>query len=309
MKILVTGGAGFIGSHLVEALSKNNQVIVLDNLLRGSKLNINKNIQLYQLDIKNYNDVEKSIQNCDMVFHLAAFLGVDEVAKNPIETMETESIGTFNVIRASIANNVKKIIYASTSGIYGKVDIDRAVKEDFMVSPTSSYAIAKRYNEIYLKSVFKEHKIDNFSLRYFNIYGPKQDTRMVIPRFFNQAIRGDDIIVYGDGSQTRDFTYISDTVDATIEIAKKCKGTEIINITKGEDITILALAEKIIKITKSNSKIKLVENPSFRVDYEVEKRFGSSQKLMNLIGKKPQINLDEGLEKTYEYILNSSEKN
>ena len=303
MSIFVTGGAGFIGSHLVEELSKQSKVVVFDNLLRGSKLKLNNNITLLNKNIKNINDLSESMSGCEIVYHLAAFLGVDEVAKNPIETMETESIGTFNVIQACIKNKIKKIVYASTSGIYGKVDIDKAVQEDFKVSPSSSYAIAKRYNEIYLKSIYQEHGIENFSLRYFNIYGPRQDTRMVIPRFFNQALKGDDIIVYGDGNQTRDFTYVYDTIKATIEIANKCKGSEIINITKGEDITILELAEKIINLTKSSSKIKLVKNPSFRKDYEVEKRFGSSKKLISLIGQKPETTLDEGLKKTYHYIL------
>ena len=302
MNIFVSGGAGFIGSHLVEKLSINNKIIVFDNLLRGSKLKINNNITLVNKNIKNYEDVKKAMNGCDIVFHLAAFLGVDEVAKNPIETMETESIGTFNVINSCIHHKINKIIYASTSGIYGKVDIDKAVQEDFQVSPSSSYAIAKRYNEIYLKSLYLEHQIHNFSLRYFNIYGPRQDNRMVIPRFFEQSLNGNDVIVYGDGLQTRDFTFIDDTVNATIEIAMKCNGTEIINITKGEDITILELAEKIIKLTKSKSKIKLVNNPNFRKDYEVQKRFGSSDKLLRLIGRKPEISLDEGLELTLKYI-------
>lgn len=302
MSVFVTGGAGFIGSHLVEKLSIDNNVIVFDNLLRGSKLVKNKNIKLIDKNIKNYNDVKNAMSGCHTVFHLAAFLGVDEVAKNPIETMETESIGTFNVINSCIEHKINKIIYASTSGIYGKVDIDKAVQEDFQVSPSSSYAIAKRYNEIYLKSIYLEHKIDNFSLRYFNIYGPRQDKRMVIPRFFDQALKGEDIIVYGDGMQTRDFTFIDDTINATIDISRKCKGSEIINITKGEDITILELAEKIIKLTKTKSKIKSIPNPAFRKDYEVKKRFGSSDKLLKLIGKKPEISLDEGLEITLNYI-------
>ncbi|MAV82969.1 MAG: hypothetical protein CMI90_05870 [Pelagibacteraceae bacterium] len=305
MSIFVSGGAGFIGSHLVDKLSKKYHVIVFDNLLRGSKLVTNKNITLIEKNIKNYKDVLNATKNCSIVFHLAAFLGVDEVAKNPIETMETESIGTFNVINACIENNINKIVYASTSGIYGKVDIEKAVEENFQVSPSSSYAIAKRYNEIYLKSIFLEHKIDNFSLRYFNIYGPRQDTRMVIPRFFNQALNNEDIVVYGNGMQTRDFTFIDDTINATIEIAEKCTGSEIINITKGEDITILELANKIVKLTKSKSKIKLVDNPSFRKDYEVQKRFGSSEKLLSLIGKKPETSLDEGLKLTYDFIKNS----
>ncbi|MBV21980.1 MAG: nucleoside-diphosphate sugar epimerase [Parcubacteria group bacterium] len=303
MKILVTGGAGFIGSHLVDSLSLDNEVVVLDNLIRGSKLTNKKKVKFIKKNIKNYCDVNECIKDCEIVYHLAAFLGVDEVAKNPIKTMETESIGTYNVMNAALKNNVKKIIYASTSEVYGKVDKVEAVNEDFKVSPISSYAIAKRYNEIYLKSIYLEHKIDSFSLRYFNIYGPRQDTRMVIPRFFQQAMNGDDLIVYGDGKQTRDFTFIDDTIEATIQIAKKCSGSEIINITKGEDITIYELAEKILKIVNSRSKIKLIENPLFRKDFEVERRFGSNQKLQSLIGSKPQTTLDEGLEKTYKYIL------
>ena len=241
-----------------------------------------------------------------MIFHLAAFLGVDEVAKNPILTMETEAIGTFNIVNSAIKNNVKTIVYASTSGVYGKTDMEHAVNENFNVSPSSSYAIAKRYNEIYLKSVHAKHGINTFSLRYFNIYGPRQDTRMVIPRFFKQAISNEDILVYGNGQQTRDFTYIDDTIESTINIPLQCRGSEIINITKGEDITILELARKIKNITNSKSNIRLIDNPSFRKDYEVEKRFGSSEKLLKLIKKKPETNLDKGLELTYRHILDKS---
>ena len=307
MKILVTGGAGFIGSHLVDNLiARGFEVIVLDNLLRGSKLNENSNLKIYNKDITDLKEVENLTKNCDMIFHLAAFLGVDEVAKNPILTMETEAIGTFNIVNSAIKNNVKTIVYASTSGVYGKTDMEHAVNENFNVSPSSSYAIAKRYNEIYLKSVHAKHNINTFSLRYFNIYGPRQDTRMVIPRFFKQAISNEDILVYGNGKQTRDFTYIDDTIDSTINIPLQCKGSEIINITKGEDITILELAKKIKNITNFKNKIQLIDNPSFRKDYEVEKRFGSSEKLLKLINKKPETNLDKGLELTYRYILNQS---
>ncbi len=304
MKVIVTGGAGFIGSHLTEKLlSKNFEIIVLDNLLRGNKLSKNQDINFINCNIIDQDKVNQYTKGCDIIFHLAAFLGVDQVAKNPIITMETENIGTFNIVNAAIKNDIPKIVYASTSGVYGKTDIEYAVNENFDVSPSSSYAIAKRYNEIYLKSVFLKHNIETFSLRYFNIYGPRQDNRMVIPRFFEQAMSNTDILVYGNGMQTRDFTYVDDTVDATIDVGLKCNGSEIINIAKGEDITMLELANKIKSITNSKSKIKLVENPSFRKDYEVEKRYGSSEKLISLVGKKPEISLDEGLVKTYNYIL------
>jgi len=304
MKAFVTGGAGFIGSHLTEKLLNNNyEVTVFDNLLRGNKLPNNKDINLINNSILDYKDLEKHTKNCDIIFHLAAFLGVDQVAQNPIITMETENIGTYNIVNAAIKNDIPKIVYASTSGVYGKTDMEHAVNEDFNVSPSSSYAIAKRYNEIYLKSVYQKHNINTFSLRYFNIYGPRQDNRMVIPRFFEQAIKNEDIIVYGNGMQTRDFTYIDDTIDATFNIPNMCNGSEIINIAKGEDITMLELAKKIKIITNSSSKINLVDNPSFRKDYEVEKRYGSSEKLLKLIGKKPDTSLSEGLLQTYEHVL------
>ena len=297
---LVTGGAGFIGSHLVDKLINNNyDVVVIDNLLRGNKLINTKKVNFINCDIKDYNSVVEHTKNCDMIFHFAAFLGVDQVAENPLETMETETIGTFNVIQASIKNNVKKIIYASTSGVYGQVDIEHAVNENFRVSPSSSYAIAKRYNEIYLKSVFKMYNISTFSLRFFNIYGPRQDNRMVIPRFFEQAMNNKDIIVYGNGNQTRDFTFIDDTIESAIKVAEKLNGSEIINVSLEEDIKIIDLAKLIKKISNSKSEIKLVENPHFRKDYEVEKRFGSSDKLHNLINYKPNTKLAEGLLKTY----------
>ena len=304
MKVIVTGGAGFIGSHLTEKLlSKNFEIIVLDNLLRGNKLSKNQDINFINCNIIDQDKVNQYTKGCDIIFHLAAFLGVDQVAQNPIITMETENIGTFNIVNAAIKNDVPKIVYASTSGVYGKTDIEYAVNENFDVSPSSSYAIAKRYNEIYLKSVNIKYSIDTFSLRYFNIYGPRQDNRMVIPRFFEQAMSNKDILVYGNGKQTRDFTFIDDTIDATIDIPLKCKGSEIINVAKGEDITMLELAKKIKKITNSNSNIKLVDNPSFRKDYEVEKRYGSSQKLLDLIGKKPETSLDDGLKITYNTLI------
>ncbi|MDC3131571.1 NAD-dependent epimerase/dehydratase family protein [Pelagibacteraceae bacterium] len=303
MKILITGGAGFIGSHLVDKLlNLNHDVVVVDNLLRGNKLSNPSNVNLNECDVNDFDQILKLSKGCELIFHLAAFLGVDQVAENPVITMETETIGTFNIVKAAIKNNIPKIVYASTSGVYGKMDIDSAVNENFSVSPSSSYAIAKRYNEIYLKSIYKKYQINTYSLRFFNIYGPRQDNRMVVPRFFENAINNKDIIVFGDGKQTRDFTYIDDTIDATFKISELNIGSEIINIAYGKDVTMLDLATRIKKITNSKSNIKLIPNPVFRNDYEVERRFGNSAKLAELTGFKPNTNLDKGLLKTFENI-------
>ena len=304
-KILVTGGAGFIGSHLVERLSNNNNdVVVIDNLLRKNKINksIKNNINFVQGDVRDLDIMITSTKNIDYVFHLAAYLGVDDVAKNPIETMEVETIGTQNLINACLKNSVKKIIYTSTSGVYGKSAIQDSVNEDYEVAPTSSYAIAKRFNEIYLKSINEKYKIETFSLRYFNVYGPRQDNRMVIPKFFEQALLNNPITVYGNGNQTRDFTFIDDTINATLLIAEKCKGNGIFNIARGTDTTMNDLANEVIKITESKSKIKHEDAPFLRFDFDVDKRCGDSSKLKKLTGYKPEINLNEGLIKTLKYI-------
>ena len=305
-KVLVTGGGGFIGSHLVEKLIKlNYNVTVIDNLLRGNKLTdfSLQNSNFINGDVRDEVEINKITEKCDYIFHLAAYLGVEEVANNPKETMDVESIGTYNIVNAAIKNNCEKIIYISTSGVYGKVDFDKAVDENFLVSPASSYSIAKRFNEIYMQSIFTDYQIDTFSLRYFNVYGPRQDTRMVVPKFFDSAMQNKSINVFGNGQQTRDFTYIDDTVLSTIKIAEICKGNEIINISKGDDSKIIDVANKICEITQSNSEVLLIDTPKYRYDFDVDKRWGNSDKLYTLTDYKPETSLDEGLTKTYRYLL------
>ena len=297
-KILVTGGAGFIGSHLVEELCKNNDVIVLDNLLRGNKIpkSILPKVNLIIGDIRDQATVMELSSGCSYIFHLAALLGVDIVADNPTETMDTEIIGMKNISKAAL-KNAAKVIYASTSGIYGHSAIEKSVTEDIMVDPRTSYAIAKRYNEIYLAVLYEEKGLKSIALRYFNVYGQRQDKRMVTPRFIEQARRGEPLTIYGNGNQTRDFTFISDTIKSTIEVASKVSKFEIFNVANENEVTINTLAEKIVQLTNSKSQITKIDAPKKRYDYEVERRFGNSQKLENYIGFKPSTNLEEGLKK------------
>lgn len=298
-KILITGGAGFIGSHLTAYLVKEgNQVVVLDNLLRGNKIesDIFEQIEFVNGDVRDFDTVLKLSKGCDHIYHLAAVLGVDIVADNPVETMDTEVIGTRNVINAALENNVKKVIYASTSGVYGHSAIEKSVDEEIMIDPRTSYAMAKRYNEIYLKAVHEEKGLESVSLRFFNVYGPRQDQRMVIPRFFEQAVNNDPITVFGNGLQTRDFTLVGETIKATVLLAEKARGSEIFNIANGTELNILELAKHIKMITGSHSEIQLIESPKKRYDYEVERRVGSSDKLYSLTGFKPDTDVREGLE-------------
>lgn len=296
-KVLITGGAGFIGSHLTETLVKmGNEVVVIDTLLRGNKIpkNVLRQIDFVKGDVCDRELVLKISKGCDYIFHLAAILGVDIVADNPIETMDTEVVGMRNICEAAMSNK-SKIIYASTSGIYGHNAIDSSVTEEIMVDPRTSYAMAKRYNEIYLAALHEEKGIDCIALRYFNVYGPRQDNRMVTPRFIEQALAGKPITVFGNGGQTRDFTHIDDTIKSTILAAEKVNGFQIFNIANEKEETIYNLAVKIKALTGSSSEIKLIDAPKKRYDYEVGRRFGSSSKLEQFTGYKPDTVLEEGL--------------
>jgi nucleoside-diphosphate-sugar epimerase len=301
MKILITGGAGFIGSNLAKKLVDNgNKVVVLDSLLRGNKLEKDtfEKITFIKGDVRDLETVKKASLGCDIIFHFAAVIGVDIVADNPVETMDVEVIGTRNVVMAAEVNNIKKIMYASTSGIYGHSAIGNALTEEVLVDPRTSYAMAKRYNEIYLASNHEEKGIDVISLRFFNVYGWNQDTRMVIPLFFEQARKNANITVFGNGRQTRDFTHIDDTVEACIRLID-VKGCHIINIANETEWCIEDVAYQIKSITKSDSKISYIEAPKKRYDYEVERRVGSSEKLEELTSYKPETGLSEGLNKIF----------
>jgi UDP-glucose 4-epimerase len=305
MKSLVTGGCGFIGSHLTERLVKmGHDVVVIDIQKHGNKLpkEIADNAQVVVGDVCDESLVADLCKGCDYVFHLAASLGVEIVADNPVKCMEVETVGTKNIVHGILKHDVPKLVYASTSGVYGKIAIEKAVDEDFNVSPNSSYAIAKRYNEIYLKSLYQEHGLESLSLRYFNVYGPRQDNRMVIPRFIEQAQDGRPLTVYGSGKQTRDFTYIDDTIEGTILAAEKIPGCEIVNICYDREHSIHDLAKIITRKLNSSSEVSLIESPSGRYDFEVMRRIGDCSKLKSHTGYLPATSLDEGLGKTFDYM-------
>lgn len=249
---LVTGGAGFIGSYLTEELVKRgHHVIVVDILLRGNKIskNIFEQIEFHNVNVCDETKMERLCAGVDCIFHLAAILGVDIVADNPVETMETEVRGMLSVTHAAMKNNVPKIVYASTSGVYGHHSLEQSVTEDIMIDPRTSYAMAKRYNEIYLAALHEEKNVNCIALRFFNVYGHRQDNRMVIPRFFEQALRNEPISVFGTGEQTRDFTWVEDAVKAAILLSEKVNGFEIFNISNESEESIGTLGQKIIDLT------------------------------------------------------------
>lgn len=306
-RVVVTGGAGFIGSHLVAQLVEaGNEVVVIDTLLRGNKIphDVFKKVEFHKVDVCDRDKVRIISKGADVIFHFAAILGVDIVADNPIETMETEVNGMQSVAGAAIENKINRIVYASTSGVYGHLALEKSVDEEILVDPRTSYAMAKRYNEIYLASLFEEKGIHSIAIRFFNVYGLRQDNRMVIPRFFEQAQANEPLTVYGTGEQTRDFTYVDDAVKASILLSSQVKGFEIFNVANERESTIEELAEKIKSLTGSTSEIKHIDAPKKRYDYEVGRRFGSSAKLLKHINYKPNTQLDEGLKVIYSDMMN-----
>jgi UDP-glucose 4-epimerase len=298
-KFLVTGGAGFIGSHLSESLSRNAQVIVIDNLFQGNKLRLNKNIKLVKCDVRDVKMMQKYSKGCSAIFHLAAIIGVDVVSQNKVENMNIEFEGLKNICESAKRNKVKKIIYASSSGVYGKLNYEKKVREDAIIAPMSGYAMAKRAGEIYLNNFSKENKISCASVRLFNVYGKRQDNRMVIPRFIELAKKNKDIKIYNDGNQTRDFTHINDCVKTFELLEKKIKGYEVFNSSKGSDTKIIKLAQIITKLFNSKSKIKLIQTPKHLEEFQVQKRCGNSNKIFRYLQFKPSINLTDGLKEAY----------
>jgi len=297
-KILITGGSGFIGSHLAEFLSKKNLVTVIDNFSYGNKIRkFNKNIKIINGDIRNFDLVKYHSRNCSSIFHLAAILGVDIVSKKHLETMECEFEGLKNVCKAAKINKVKKIIYTSSSGVYGKLNYKQRVKENAIVAPASTYSMAKRMGEIYLKSFYDLNKINSIVLRLFNVYGPRQDDRMVIPRFINQALNNKPITIYETGADTRDFTYIDDCIKVFDLVNKKVHGFEIFNVSKERDYSIIKLAKDIKKKLNSKSKIINIKLPKELEEFQVSKRCGDSSKIFKFIKYKPLVNLSDGLDR------------
>lgn len=307
-RILVTGGAGFIGSHLVQhLLTQNWAVTVLDNCCVGNKLcpNTLAKINFIQADIRDFPTVLTATKNCDAIVHFAALVGVDEVINQPIDTIEIEVIGTQNIGKAARINGVKKVIYASSSAVY-KNTLNEMSNETDQLHLVNDYAVAKRLNEVYFQSITTETGMPTCSLRFFNIYGMRQDSRMVIPRFFEQAFNDEPILVFGDGQQTRDFTHVADVVSSISRLLIHQKVSGIFNIARGHETTILELAQMIKQVTNSNAKIQLLNFPEKRLDYKVNKRVGNPEKLFQHIGFRPSITLKNGLTSYAEKLQKSS---
>ena len=305
MRYLITGGAGFIGSHLVSKIIDGaEKITVLDNLLTGSKKNINKfidsaNFQFISHDIQNHYDPE---ENIDCVIHLASCASPVAYSENPINTLKSGSIGTINALGIARKYN-SNFLLASTSEIYGDPKISPQ-HEDYWgnvnpVGPRSMYDESKRFAEAATQAYISKYKLNAKIVRIFNTYGPnmKLDDGRVVTNFIVQALKNKDITVFGEGLQTRSFSYVDDTVNG-IMLASSYQEPDIFNIGNDNEITINQLAQTIIDITNTKSKIIFKDLPK---DDPLQRKPDLS-KSKQLLNYEPIIGLEKGLEKTIEWI-------
>lgn len=297
--MLITGGAGYLGSHLAgKLLEIGAQVLVVDTMLYGNKIKFkHKNLSVHKVDVMDIVRLSPLFKGQDIVFHLAAVVGVEETQLSPVSLLNTEVIGTSNVFKLSAANKVKRLIFASSSEVYG--DYNKPMVENGALAPRSTYALTKLVGEHYCTAYFKEYNLEYTALRYFNIYGGRQDERFVLPRLINSVLKGNPVHIYGDGEQTRDFTYIEDSVCMTLlaGIKQECRNM-IINIGTGNAISINMLANIVLNETNKKVKIVHIDYESSRpLDVEIFHRVADTLKSRDLIGYRNLTPIEVGLSK------------
>jgi len=306
-KYLVTGGAGFIGSNIVERLLKMGEgVVVLDNLSTGRKENIkdflkNPNFEFIQGDLRNQKDIEKAIEGADFILHQAAIPSVTRSILDPKSTFEANAIGTLNLLICAKKYKVKKIVYASSSSIYGPGPVPK--KEEMIPNPISPYALSKFTGERLCQVFSKIYKIPTICLRYFNVFGPRQNPHSeyaaVIPKFIFAFFKNERPIIYGDGRQTRDFTFVENVIEANLIATKsQFNSGEVFNIACSKQTSLLELIDILNRIFPKNIK------PIFRTGRpgDIKYSFADNKKAKKGLRWQPKISLEEGLIKTIDWF-------
>jgi len=301
LKVLVTGGAGFIGCHLAEELGgRGYHVIILDDLSTGKMENIEEllkkdNVEFIRASITDLPLLQKLFEAVEYVFHQAAVPSVPRSIENPIASHEVNVTGTLNVLLAARDNGVKKVIYASSSSVYGDTP-SLPKREDMSPNPQSPYAVTKLAGEYYCRVFHEVYGLSTVCLRYFNVYGPRQDPNSqyaaVIPRFISNVWQGSAPIIFGNGEQTRDFTFVKDAVEANI-LAAESNATGAFNLGTGESITINDLAKLVITII--GKKMEPIHQEPRAGDIRHSLADISKAKTF---GYKPKYSLDKGLKET-----------
>ena len=303
MRILVTGGAGFIGSHIVEHFQGKADVRVLDNLRSGYKKNLEPfDVEFVEGSVTDRQAVKKAVAGVDYIFHLAAMISVPESMEKPTECVEINTQGTLNVLQEAADAGVKKLCFSSSAANYG--DNPTVPKlETMLPEPKSPYAVTKLDGEYYCRIFHDEGWLKTACMRYFNVFGPRQDPKSqyaaAIPIFIHKAVNNEPITIFGDGQQTRDFIFVKDIVAANVFLATNEQFTGVYNVAYGKRQTIQQVAEKIIELTGSSSKIEY--GPVRPGD--VKHSQASIDKLL-ATGFTPGGQFDDGLAQTIEFFKN-----
>jgi len=311
LKILVTGGAGFIGSNLVKALLEDqrvNKVVVLDNLSTGYMHNLKEfaehpKFHFTEGDIRDWDTCLRASEGIDLISHQAALGSVPRSIKDPLTTNAVNIEGTLNIFYAAVENKVKRVVFAASSSTYG--DSEGLPKvEQIIGRPLSPYAVTKYVNELYADVFVKSYGFEYIGLRYFNVFGPKQDPNgayaAVIPLFFKAAIDGNGPLINGDGTNSRDFTYVDNAVEANILglfTENKEAVNQVYNIACGERTTLNELWQRIKSVT--NCAADAMHGPNRSGD--ILHSLASIEKAKNLLGYSGKVKLKEGLEKSFKF--------
>jgi len=295
MNCCVTGGCGFIGSHIVDALlAAGHEVTVLDDLSTGFLENLNPKAKHIKKSITDFEAVKEAFQGVDWVFHPAAWARVVRSVEDPIGTHNVNVNGTLNVFWAAKECGVKRIIYSSSSSVNGDQDT-HIMREDMSTAPKSPYALHKLIGEQYATLFARIYEMDIVSLRYFNVYGPRQLVEgayaLVIGKFLRQASQGEGLTIYGDGEQTRAYTYVGDVVRANLMAAEaqlESNQNTILNIGTGQETSVNEVAAKI-----SDDVKHIIPNP--RGELEELRKVADYSKAKRVLGWEPEVNFDEGM--------------
>lgn len=303
MQILITGGSGFIGSHIAEHFQGKADVRVLDNLRSGYRKNLDGlDVEFIEGSVTDSKAVAQAVKGIDYVFHLAAMISVPESMDKPIECVDINASGTLTVLKECASAGVKKLCLSSSAAIYGDNPIVPKL-ETMFPEPKSPYAVTKLDGEYYCKMFADEGWLETACMRYFNVFGPRQDPgsayAAAIPIFIAKAINNEPITIFGDGEQTRDFIYVKDIVAANAYLAQTPGLTEVYNVAYGKRQTINDIAARIIELTNSTSEIKYL--PARAGDV---KHSQADISKITAAGFVPTSNFDTGLEKTIEFFAN-----
>jgi UDP-glucose 4-epimerase len=305
MRVLVTGGAGFIGSHLVEELLQRGDLVrVLDNFSTGRKENLapwQKDLEIMEGDLRDPAQVGKAVSGVDMIFHLAAFISVPQSMSDPETCFAINVGGTVGLLEAAHRAGVGKVILASSTAVYGDTDIFPTTEET-PLRPLSPYALSKQVNELYARLYTRTFGLPVVALRFFNVYGPRQQPdspyAAAIPIFLNLLVSGRPLTIYGDGSQSRDFIYVKDVVRANLLAGGSEVAGEAYNVCSGDETTLLDLLEELSEVSIRQPEVRF-EAPR---PGDIYRSLGSPVKARETFGFEPQTSLAAGLAQTLDWM-------